>query len=556
MIHPRRRRAPALLAILLCAGLLALGGCDGGGFEIKIESPPSGDQPPDSGDPDSPDNGGTEPPSNNPFAGAWVASYGDDTASGQIQRGPNQYATLMTIQQSGASLSGSGRMFRVFREGDTAADEVSFNISGTASGNSAVIDLASSPAGAFSFTPRLYLRQAGSRMVGMHVELANNGSVARSGHAVWRRVVSGSVGGSWNAAYNDLFAGSNTEARSRSAVMELAESGGALSGSGGVVEFRREGNPLVLDFDVVRGERSDDHVGWTFGAEDLANHEVDWYGFFAGNRIAAAYGQFNAEGRLTRFGHTVWRRAPSPSPSAINHSWVTAFGDAEAASGIRKSDFIAVVTLQAGEGGEVTGSAQVYDQGADNPQFRNFNVRNGRITGSRVRFDLVGANTTFHWDLRLGSANMSGAYKYVNQNGDRFISRGAATWRQAASSPSLRGTWAAAYFDTHGFTSPETTQFTTVSISSQEDGQLSGTGALRFAGEDSRRLFNLQGDINGRNIEWVWSGSDLFGDTLWELRQSGSWLFGTYLNLDSGGNVEAQGSAAWVRAGSGTAAIE
>ena len=86
-----------------------------------------------------------------------------------------------------------------------------------------------------------------------------------------------------------------------------------------------------------------------------------------------------------------------------------------------------------------------------------------------------------------------------------------------------------------------------VTITTQEsNGDLAGIGALRFAGEDSRRLFNLSGEVNRDEIEWVWRGPDLFGDTIWHLRQAGRILFGTYTNLNSADNVETQGHALWI----------
>ena len=545
---------PALAAVCVAAVLLA--GCNGEGFKT-LQAPDLGDQPPPgpgNGDGDNgfDDPGGDQPPGNNPFAGTWMTAYGDDRASGATEFGEQQYAVRLDLRQSGSNVSGDGRMFRVFREGAQASDEVAFNVTGTASNGDAIIEFTSPSNGEFQFTPQWYLRLAGNRLVGMHVETNPDGDVVRSGHAVWYRASSGSVEGSYITAYSDRYAGGGADRRSRVGSVSISTSGGQAGGNGGFLELMPGEAPLDLDFDITRGGMQDSALGFTFGGGDLAPDEIDWFAFHTGSVIAGAYGEFNENDALIRAGAAHWYPASSPNPSNLNRTWVTSFGDDGAASGARRTDFIALVTLEVNEGGSVSGNARVLDESAETPRFATYEVTEGEIVGSRVFFELSNNNQSFLWDLRLGGSLMTGAYERLDRNGD-YVSRGTAEWRPSTASPTMRGSWAVSYRDTRGERSPETTQLAVVNVGDHtEDGRLSGTGTLRFAGEDRRRSFNVTGSVDEGFIEWVWEGGDLFGDTVWRLRQSSNRLYGSYTNYDSGGNVESRGSGIWLR-GSETA---
>lgn len=545
---------PAMAAA--CAVVFVLAGCNGEGFKT-LQAPDLGDQPPPgAGNGDGDDGfdnpGGDQPPGNNPFTGTWMTAYGDDRASGATEFGEQQYAVRLELRQSGSDLSGDGRMFRVFREGGQASDEVTFDVTGTASGGDAIIEFTSPQNGDFQFTPQWYLRLAGNRLVGMHVETEAEEEVARSGHAVWYRASSGSVGGSYISAYTDQHAGGGADRRSRVGSVSISTSGGQPGGNGNFLELVPGETPLDLEFDITRGGMQDDALGFTFGGGDLAPDEIDWFAFHTGSVIAGAYGEFNENDALIRAGNAHWYPASSPDPSNLNRTWVTSFGDEAAASGARRADFIALVTLEVNDGGAVSGSARILNESAETPQFATYDVTDGEIVGSRVFFELSNNNQRFLWDLRLGGSLMTGAYERMDANGD-YVSRGAAEWRPSTATPTMRGSWTVSYEDTRGEQSPETTQLAVVNVGDRtENGQLSGTGTLRFAGEDRRRSFNVTGSVNEGFIEWVWEGGDLFGETMWRLRQSSNRLYGTYTNFDSGGNVESRGSGIWLR-GSETA---
>ncbi len=536
-----------ITAAIAGAVLLLTAGCDGGGLNFAKEAaPPVGDQPPgaDPSDPGDFD----PPPVDNPFHGRWLTAYGDDRAGAATRFGANQYAVRLDLRQSGNQLSGEGRMFRVFREGPTATDEVTFAISGQASDHDATITLEPSDQNAFQFTPRWYLRLTGNRMVGMHVEQDGDGSVARSGHAEWVKELSGTPERAFVTAYHDRFSASGVEARNRVGNVNVnADAAGNLSGSGSFVEQRRDQLPLELDYNITRGRIAENKLGMTFGGEDLSGIDIDWYGFYSADGVVAAYAQFDPEDALIRYGNALWRRSPDPNPNDLNRTWVTAFTDWNTRNGAPKRSYVAVVSLQVGDGGEVTGSARLLDQSADEPEYRTYDVREGNVLGSKAYFELSASSETILWDLRLGSSLMVGAYQRVDGQ-DRVIGQGVAEWRPQSSSPSVRGAWGASYVDGHGAASPETTQLAAASIANEEDdGAMSGSGYLRFAGEDRRRLFNISGETDSRDIEWRWAGGDLFGETVWNLQQAGSRLFGAYTNYDSEGNVETTGSGVWHR---------
>lgn len=535
--------------LLLALVSLWLTGCDGKGFLLPETSLEAGDRPPGGGGRDDGPGGGggTPPPAARPFAGSWVAAYGDDQVSVDAQSGANQYAVKLVLQQSGQTLSGNGTMFRVLSEGRVASDEVRLRVSGRATGEDATLTLSSVSTGRFENDPFWFLRLASNRIVGMYAETAPTDALVRSGHATWRRVAAADINDTWVAAFSDEIAAQGLDTRDRTAVVTLAEDQDQnLAGQGGFVEQREADVPLELEFDVIQGGRTSREVTFTFGGLDLATNEMDWFSFFNGSLILGAYGQFSEANQLIRLGHGTWRRSPDSGPSAVTHTWVASFGDSTAAEGSQPTDYLAVVSLQAQQGGDVTGNARILDENLRDPAFEEYDVRNATVVGSRLRMELVGATDRLNWDLRLASSVMVGSYHRLDLD-DRFLGRGIAEWR-FSSANDLVGTWAASFYDTFGDTRPETTHFALVTITAHEnDGTLSGVGTLRFAGEQTRRLFNVLGEIDNDDIRWVWRGPDLFGDTVWHLRQAGRFIFGTYTNLDSVGNVETQGNALWIR---------
>jgi hypothetical protein len=161
---------------------------------------------------------------------------------------------------------------------------------------------------------------------------------------------------------------------------------------------------------------------------------------------------------------------------------------------------------------------------------------------------MVRNNDVFSWDLRLAGSVLVGSYHHtINGN---FAGRGHAEWR-FGSATGLEGTYAASFFDTSttNTTEDRASQIAVITITSvNSDGVIAGTGSVRLAGEQSRRQFGVSGTVDSGAIELVWSGADLFGSTVWHLRKSGNFLFGTYTNLASNNQtVEFQGHATFVR---------
>ena len=140
------------------------------------------------------------------------------------------------------------------------------------------------------------------------------------------------------------------------------------------------------------------------------------------------------------------------------------------------------MTLQVA-GNEVTGSAQVLDESAADPEFRTFAVDNGTLVGSRAQLDLVGTNTRWTWELRLAGNVLVGSYQRRDVGTDAFLSRGSAEWRRA-SSLTIVGAWAAGFHDT--FASGAVgdrigdSQLAYVEVS---DSSINGQGSLRIAGD-------------------------------------------------------------------------
>ncbi|MCX5771634.1 MAG: hypothetical protein NTZ09_15380, partial [Candidatus Hydrogenedentes bacterium] len=211
---------------------------------------------------------------------------------------------------------------------------------------------------------------------------------------------------------------------------------------------------------------------------------------------------------------------------------------------------------QAGEGNVVTGSGDLIDAGLDITSVQGFTVESGIIVGSHVTLQARQPVTrdVFIWDLRIASSVMVGSYQ-LRDAADQFVSSGAAEWRKQRVTPSPTGTWVAAFYDRISPITTPLSQHALVNVTAQAvDGTLSGNGALRFMnGENGRRLFNLVSSSTiGKDITWVWRGTDLFGDTTWRLRHAGDFLYGVYENLTSAGNLESMGAALWIRTSTAT----
>ena len=399
----------SLCAISLGVIIVLCAGCDGGGLTIKVTPPDAGDRPggwdpgdwdPGPWEPGSPDPGGSTPQDSR-FTGQWVASFGDDRATANARFGPIQYAMSLSIRQSGSSLSGNGILFRVFREGPTASNRIAVQVSGTASGDDATFSVRSS---GLDRDQLWHVRLAGSRMVGMYVARGDTGEVVRSGHTVWHKAITRAYENiPWVAAYTDDFGFTGFPRRSRTASITPVLSQSGIGGSGTFYEHR--GMPPQVDFDILRGGVSGAELGLTFGGLDLVDNEVDWFGFFGGNIIEAAYGQFDASDALIRFGHTTWVRAPVRELTAINGAWAGSFRDQTVETPGQPADFVAVFNLTAASGGEVTGYALIRNEADDAPDFRRYNVDEGSIVGTQVQVSVSRVASSFFWDLRLGDGN-------------------------------------------------------------------------------------------------------------------------------------------------------
>ena len=216
-----------VLVGLILAGLTT--GCDLDGIGLKwlenaIQS--AGDLTPVGGDSGGGGGGDTEDgnPTTKYFAGVWMAAYGDEIASQDTSLGKNEYAVRITLTQNGNSLSGTGAMFRAFREGSVATDEVALTVSGRATSDySATISLRPTLPGDLDFNPTWYVRLSLDRaaMAGMYAALDLDGDVMRSGYGMWHRVGATSVTQEWAAAFTDAFPASGDDKYDRTAHMIL-----------------------------------------------------------------------------------------------------------------------------------------------------------------------------------------------------------------------------------------------------------------------------------------------------------------------------------------------
>jgi hypothetical protein len=208
-----------------------------------------------------------------------------------------------------------------------------------------------------------------------------------------------------------------------------------------------------------------------------------------------------------------------------------------------------VFHLTANDGGAVTGYALMRNEADDSPDFQRYNIDNGSIIGTQVQLSMSRLAGSFFWDLRLCQDRLVGSYQRFAGSQNRLVGTGHAEFRTMTSAGVLRGTWASAYVDTYGAAHPEQSQLAVVTVANQASAgaSFSGYGALRFAGESRRRLFNVAGEAASGDIVWEWRGADLFGRTVWHLRRCNNLLYGTYTNYTSGGAIESHGSGVWIK---------
>ncbi len=558
-------------SILIAAGVLALGtGCGLDG-KVTLDFPINlGDQVPtvvgDTGG-DNDGGGGVTPPpigggggGTDPFDGTWIVSYSDNLAEGGAIQ---SYAARVILAQDGAAITGTGQMLRFFQTGAVANDFPAFNlvVSGAVSGDSATLTLASALNNAFDNNPVWNVRVVGNRLIGIYSEkLTFSGDVQRLGYSVWHRSTGSDFNAEFVSGYMD--AGVNVdgvqtltnERASRTGRVTLAQGGSALTGGGTLVEQLSGPLTSITDFAVTTGELQGVLGGVTFGnlVDQMVGPvagNIDWILISNGNVMVGAYGEFNAADGLVRLGSATWRRSPAVQPAAINATWVTAFEDTHADGVNNEIDYLTTVTLTAGGGGVVTGTAMVLDETDVSPAFVPYAVENGNILGNQVVFDLVGpGGERFAWSCRLAASALVGSYQHTD-NGGNFISHGKSEWR-TGSSTGLVGTWVASYFDTFTANAVEdrTSQLARVDITGATNGgDLNGTGVVRLASETGPRFFTVTGNVTNTLVQMIWSGGDLFGDTEWNLHKAGNLLFGTYTNFDSGGVIEFQGFAVFER---------
>ena len=546
------KRLLLVLLLAILAGMVV--GCEGDGIFLGTNKAVDGNDVPDDGDDDDDDN--TPPPpvaDDTTSLGTWITSYTDDNAEAAISNGEQAYAAVLKLEKTGSNLAGTGTLYRVFEFGTTAADKVSVKASGTITGDDATFSITSATNIALNDTASWRLRFAGNYLVGAYRSVNGNNQQVRNGHAVWRKQTSPNLNGAWVSAYSDARGTAAMPGRDRTAAMVLTHdtSTQTLSGTGNLIEQLPGQAPLDLGFNIVRSTVSTPQVGFTMGDLDMASNEVDWYGLASNGLVVGAFAQYDVADRLIRAGHAKWYAAPDAGPTAVNATWATSFCDAGVATGIDPSCYLSSLTLQAGEGNVVTGSGDLIDAGLDISTVQSLTIEGGTIIGSHVTLHARQPLTrdVFIWDLRIASSVMVGSYQ-LRDAADQFISSGTAEWRKQRVAPSPTGTWVVAYYDRISPQTSSLTQHALVNVTAQAvDGTLSGNGALRYMnGETGRRLFNLVSSSTiGKDITWVWRGTDLFGDTTWRLRHAGDFLYGVYENLTSAGNLESMGTAMWIR---------
>lgn len=545
--------AKPIFLVLLCALLVLTAGCNGDGVFIGTHKSIDGGDVPDDNSDDN-DNESPDPiPPDVTNLGTWITAYGDDKVDSAAANGVQEHAAVVTLTRTDSVLSGTGTVYRVFEYGSLAADKLSIKLSGTISGDNATVSVTSATGGTVSDMPTWRLRFAGRYLVGAYRSVNSSNNQVRSGHALWRKVSSCNLNGSWVSAYSDARGTAAMPARDRTAAMVLTHGSGdaTFTGTGTIVEQVPGTDCSEYSFNVVRSAVSSSEVGYTLGDLDMASNEIDWFGLATSGVIVNAFAQYDLADKLIRAGHGRWYYAPDATPNAVSAIWITAFSDAGYATGLDPSCYLFSMKLEPEEGNVVSGSGEVVDAGFDITTAQTVQVQNGTMVGSRVTLEtrVPVTGDVFSWELRVAGNLMVGSYQRRDASG-AYISSGTAEWRKQLAAPSPKGAWATSYCDTVNSDDDPLTQFVLVSVTSQaQDGTLSGNGALRYMnGETGRRLFNLvSSSVSNQIVTWVWRGTDLFGDTTWRLRHAGDYMFGVYENLTSAGNLESLGTAVWIR---------
>ncbi len=548
-------RTLGIAAVVLALLALTFAGCNGEGiFTAARIYTTDGDDTTD------PDDGNSDPPDPIPDTarslGTWITSYSDARTESGARYGQIQYAVSANLRRSGTDLTGTGTVFRIFSEGPTAQDELSVRFTGYITGDDANLAVSSATGGRVYDSPTWQLRFAGSQAVGMYVSYDSNRSVVRVGHAVWHRQSTGDISQSWASAYSDEYGTNAFPEYDRTALMLLEQdpANNVVTGLGNYVEQRDGDTPFNVEFDVTDGLVSGSRVELTHDGLSLANTPVDWFGFLSGNILVGAYGQYDPDNALVRFGHAAWYvMLDDFVPEGLTGTWITSFTDQVTDPREPVTDYLMAVSLRARADNIVTGSGQLLTSEMPNDSALTFSVNEGVVVGSKFTTETQVGSTrdNFVWDLRVNNSVMVGSYQRFNALG-RFLGRGTAEWRrQTSSTPSVRYTWVGSFHDTENVTSqgPQT-QMAIMNVSIQTtDGALDGTGALRYGnGENRRRLFDLLGgSVLEQDISITWGGPDLFGDTRWRFRQAGGRLYGVYYNETSSGAFESRGSAMFIR---------
>jgi len=555
IVQAMQRWGMFLLLGVVCAGLA---GCDGEGLVWSgMSGVNGGDQAPG----DSSDGGGPVTPAQDKrFAGDWAACFSDDVATSSTATGRIAYVLRMTLTQNVSSVNGTGRVVRVFGQGSTAydTDPRTFNVTGTASGADLVLTFSSGSTVPFDFSPTWYLRMLGSQaygtqMVGLSVAMDTSGEVARSGIARWYSIGSSTLDGDWVTAFTDSIPLGSANQKDHTGEMTVSRSGQSIAGAGNLYTQRDNDVLLTQSFSISRSLVTGQELGFSFGGSDLTNLPYDWFAVFDGTHLLSAYAAFGSnqpDATLINAGTATWYRPLVSTPAVLTHAWTAAFQDTSVAdpANRRRGAYVAVMNLTGGSGGTVTGTASILNESDTTPAYRTYDVANGSIVGSQARLELRdrSSNAYFSWDFQVISNGLLGSYQYFGNDG-AYVSRGTAQWwYQSPASP--KGTWAAVYYDTQGETKPAVDQLALVTINTPaSDGSLTGFGALRYAGETRRRLFNLTGNVSGSEVTWKWAGTGLYGDTDWHLRQGSNLFVSTYTNRDTSGGVEYRGYAIWFK---------
>lgn len=543
---------------LIAIACVVLSGCDGGAFPDVIIQVSAGDTTTDGttdGDgttsPNIPAIPGTSTPvdtsTTGPFEATWFAAFKDDFVDSSLATGFTNYVVRMTLnEESNGSVTGTGTMYRTFLSVPAALEEVPFSVDGFKRGeNDAQLTFTANSATDFELDPIWQLRFGSSRLVGVYAETDATSTVVRTGHATWHKVSANpTLQTRWAGAWEDTFGTTAFPRRERLASVTLNRSdANQLSGSGQFTEARPLDVVEQFTFDVTRGEARGSFADPTFGNLDLAGNEYDWVGFFNGAQFAGAYAQRGAGGGVVRWGHTEMTPSEDVTPSTLAGQWVSSFSDSNAPDSATPRDYLALLVLQTGGGNTILAErATVLDQHRDPASLQAYTFSNGQLVGNRFTFRLTTGARQFDWDCHVTEDRIFGIYTITNTTTNAFVGRGHAEWHKRSTASNYTGGWMASYLDTINTTGRRQTQYIRINIANQDSaGKLTGTGILRFAGEDGDRTFALTGQIGGTVVTMTFSGAGLSGDMTWRFRRTATGMFAVYENLTTADTRESRG---------------